>query len=120
MKKARLSPEGKIIELFDRTGIEKKFHPDFLKTLINVPDDAELDEYIVGGKRMGKRPDDESIIENGQWAKDPHVVERKKQEKKENEARARLKQNLAGIADPALKVIIKDILILLRASADGD
>jgi hypothetical protein len=85
---------------------------------VRVGAGAELDEYVVDGKSLGKKPDDESKIENGKWVKDDEVLSRKRKNKKLDDARARLK-DLSKIADEPTRQAIADLLFIVKAGEES-
>ena len=64
---ARVSEGGQVLEILQSEGIEKKFHADFIRDLVQVSEDVNQNDFVFEGQKI-IRPDSKAKLnKDGEW-----------------------------------------------------
>lgn len=89
--KARINSIGKILELFSQRNLEKILHPDMIKSLVEVPESAKVNDFFIEGQIVERRPSSNHVYRDGQWVLTDEEIKRQELKAKKEAARQKIK-----------------------------
>lgn len=93
MKLARVDRKGKVLEVFEKEGIEEKFNKAFIKILEVIPDDVSVNEYVFKGKKIEAPKNDFWFLNSeGKWEAPEELIKEKQEIEKRNARALKVKE----------------------------